>query len=140
MPTPQEIALVQQSFAKVAPHAEAVAALFYQRLFTLDPTLQALFKSDLKAQGRKLMQMLTAVVNGLGQLESLVPVAQALARRHVGYGVQPAHYGTVGAALLDTLAQGLGAEFTPEVKEAWTKVYGVLANVMIETKAEPTPS
>lgn len=137
MPTTREIELVQQSFAKVAPQAEAVAALFYQRLFELDSSLRPLFKSDLKDQGRKLMAMLTAVVNGLGQLEALVPTAQALARRHVVYGVQPAHYATVGAALLWTLGQGLGPAFDAELKAAWTDVYGVLAKVMIDAAAAP---
>jgi hemoglobin-like flavoprotein len=59
-----------------------------------------------------------------------MPVLQNLGKRHAGYGVQDAHYDTVGAALLKTLGQGLGAEFTPEVKTAWTSVYITMADVM----------
>ena len=44
---------------------------------------------------------------------ALEPVLLQLGVRHAGYGVQPAHYDTVGAALLDTLQTGLGAAFTP---------------------------
>ena len=81
-------------------------------------------------QRRKLMQMLTAAVKGLDRLDRLVPVVEDLGRRHAGYGVADAHYDTVGAALLWTLEKGLGSAFTPEVKEAWATVYGLLATTM----------
>ena len=128
--TPQDRQLVQESFAKVAPIAEQAAALFYQNLFDRDPTLKNLFRGDMVAQGRKLMQMIAAAVKGLDRLEGLVPVVQDLGRRHVKYGVLPQHYDTVGAALIDTLAAGLGPAFTPEVRQAWLTVYGVLATTM----------
>ena len=50
--------------------------------------------------------------------------------RHSGYGVTEAHYRVVGEALLWTLERGLGPDFTPEVRAAWAKVYGVLAAAM----------
>jgi nitric oxide dioxygenase len=134
-----EIGLVQSSFATIAPASRAVAELFYKRLFELDPSLKRLFKSDMTEQGDKLMSMLRAVVNGLGNLQALVPVAQALAKRHVAYGVEAAYYSTVGAALLDTLDKGLGEAFTPDVRAAWTKAYTTLANVMVEA-AYPSPA
>jgi hemoglobin-like flavoprotein len=128
--TPTEKSLVQQTFAQVAPIAEQAAALFYVRLFELDPALKALFKVDMREQGRKLMQMIGLAVSKLDALDELVPAVEALGRRHVGYGVKEADYDTVGAALLWTLGQGLGPAFTPEVKSAWTTVYGVLASTM----------
>ena len=128
--------LVQASFRKVVPIADVAAALFYARLFELDPSLRRLFRSDLDAQGRKLMHMLGVAVAGLDYLDRLVPNVQALGRRHVGYGVTDAHYATVGSALLWTLEQGLGQEFTPSVREAWTAVYTLLAEVMQQAAAE----
>jgi hemoglobin-like flavoprotein len=128
--TPEDKKLVQDSFAKVAPIAEQAAALFYQNLFAKDPSLKPLFKGDMAEQGKKLMKMIATAVNGLDQLDAIVPAVQDLGRRHVAYGVKPQHYDTVGAALIQTLAQGLGAAFTPEVKDAWTTVYGVLADTM----------
>ncbi len=124
--TPAQIELVQSSFALVAPQAEAAAQLFYNRLFELDPSLRGLFKHDMTEQGRKLMQMLSVAVHALDRLETIVPAVQALGERHVQYGVQKSHYDTVGAALLWTLEQGLGEAFTPETREAWTAVYGIL--------------
>jgi hemoglobin-like flavoprotein len=128
--TPTEKSLVQKTFAQVAPIADEAAALFYGRLFELDPKLKALFKIDMREQGRKLMQVLTFAVNKLDALDELVPAVEALGKRHVVYGVKDADYDTVGAALLWTLGQGLGPAFTPEVKAAWTTVYGVLASTM----------
>jgi hemoglobin-like flavoprotein len=128
--TPEHIALVQGSFADVLPIADTAAALFYERLFVLDPTLRSLFHGDMREQGRKLMAMLHMVVTGLRRLEELVPSVQQLGVRHRGYGVKDAHYATVGAALLWTLEQGLGERFTPEVQAAWTSAYTLLANTM----------
>lgn len=130
--TPQQIQLVQGSFAKVVPIADTAAALFYSNLFTADPALKPLFKGNMEEQGKKLMQMIGAAVGKLKDLDTLVPILQNLGKRHVGYGVKPSHYDTVGGALLLTLEQGLGDAFTPEVKEAWTVVYGIMAKTMID--------
>jgi len=135
--TPQQVGLVQASFRKVVPIAPQAAEIFYARLFALAPEVRPLFKGDMQEQGRKLMAVLATVVNGLDRLDTIVPAAQALAKRHVAYGARPAHYPVVGAALLDTLAQGLGPEFTPEVREAWATAYGTLSGVMIEAQQAP---
>lgn len=128
--TPEQVALVQESFAKVAPIAPQAAALFYGNLFAADPSLKTLFKGDMDEQGKKLMQVLATAVNSLKNLPGLVPVLQALAKRHVGYGVKDEHYATVGGALLLTLSQGLGDAFTDDVKEAWVTTYTLIADTM----------
>lgn len=135
MITSKQIDLVQSSFAKVAPIADAAARLFYNRLFELDPSLRKLFTSDLTEQGKKLMQMIGMVVGNLRNLDRLLPGVRALGERHSGYGVRDEHYATVGAALLWTLEQGLGAGFTDDVKEAWTVAYSLLAQTMQEAAA-----
>lgn len=128
--------LVQATWGKVVPIAEPAAAMFYAKLFELDPSVKPMFaNTDIKEQGKKLMQMIGAAVKGLDSLGELVPAVQALGKRHAGYGVKPEHYNTVGAALLDTLDKGLGDDFTPETKEAWTITYTTLAGVMIEAQA-----
>src|SRR5580765_1579593 len=86
--------LVQQSFTTIAPIADDAAALFYRRLFELDPSLQPMFRGDMAVQRKRLMQMITAAVKGLDRLDQLVPVVQDLGRRHAGYGVKDEHYAT----------------------------------------------
>ena len=129
--TPAEKDLVQTTFAKVVPIADQAAALFYGRLFEMDPSLRPLFKSDLAEQGKKLMTMIGVAVKGLDTLDELVPAVKNLGRRHAGYGVTDAHYDTVGGALLWTLEKGLGSDWTPDVAAAWTAAYGKLSNYMI---------
>lgn len=129
--TPESRQIVQQTWQSVLPIADTAAALFYGRLFELDPSLRPMFaKSDMKEQGKKLMQMIAVAVKGLDRLDELVPAVEALGRRHVGYGVQDGHYDTVGRALLWTLARGLGDAFTPAAEAAWTETYVTLASVM----------
>jgi hemoglobin-like flavoprotein len=129
--TPDQVELVQQSFAKVAPISETAAVLFYDRLFEIAPQVKAMFPADLTEQRKKLMATLAVVVNGLGNLESILPAASALARRHVSYGARAEHYPVVGAALLWTLEKGLGDGWTPETAAAWTAAYGALSGCMI---------
>jgi hemoglobin-like flavoprotein len=137
--TPAQTALVEQSFRLVAPIAEPAAAIFYRRLFELDPALRPMFAgADMASQGRKLMAAIGFVVGNLRRPEALLPAVAELGRRHAGYGVQPAHYATVGAALLDTLQVGLGEAFTPALREAWAAAYGLLAEVMQRAAAEHT--
>lgn len=131
-----QIELVQSSFAQVLPIADDAAALFYNRLFELDPGLRPMFRGDMREQGRKLMAMIGAVVSGLKHLDRIVPGVRALGARHVAYGVRDEHYDIVGAALLWTLATGLGEGFTDDVRDAWVTAYTLLADVMKDAAAE----
>lgn len=128
--TPVQIEAVKKSWSNVVPIADQAAVLFYERLFTLDPSLRALFKSDMTEQRKLLMTMLGTAVGGLDRLDAIVPAIQALGRRHKGYGVTDAHFATVGQALLWTLEQGLGDAFTPDVREAWTAAFGLVSGTM----------
>jgi nitric oxide dioxygenase len=129
--TPDQIKAIQDSFAKVAPISEQAAELFYGRLFEIAPSVKPLFRGDMKEQGRKLMATLAVVVNGLSNLEAILPAASALAKKHVDYGVKAGDYAPVGAALLWTLERGLGAHWTADLATAWGTAYGVLSEYMI---------
>lgn len=132
------ITLVQDSFRKVEPIAPLAAELFYKKLFEMDPSLKSLFNGDMEAQGAKLMKMIGIAVNGLNNLDAIVPAVKDLGARHVGYGVKDKDYETVGGALLWTLEQGLGDDFTPDVRNAWADVYGLLAGTMQAAASEVT--
>lgn len=132
----RQIQLVQESFEMVKPIADIAANLFYDRLFELDPSLRRLFKADMSEQKHHLITTLAFAVGGLNKPERILPAVRQLGVRHIGYGVQEQHYQTVGAALLWTLGQGLGAHFTAEVEEAWTAVYTLLATTMQEAVRE----
>ena len=136
--TSQQIALVRESFAKIVPASEQAAALFYDRLFAVDPSTRPLFRGDMKSQGAKLMAAIGSVVEALDRIETMMDDLRALARRHGRYGVHEGHYASVGAALVWTLEQGLGSGWTPEVKAAWSDAYALLADVMQPAAGKPT--
>jgi hemoglobin-like flavoprotein len=131
-----KIKLVQDSYAKVLPIAETAAEIFYAKLFEKDPSLKAMFSGDMKEQGKKLMLMIGTAVNGLNNLEKIVPAVQDLGKRHASYGVKDSMYDLVGASLLETLEVGLGDEFTPETKAAWVETYTLLSTTMKNAAAQ----
>jgi hemoglobin-like flavoprotein len=134
--TPEQVKLVKDSWAKVAPIAETAAELFYGKLFELDPSVKPMFKGDMTDQGRKLMTMLNTAVNSLDNVEAIVPAIQAMGKRHVGYGVKDEHYDTVGEALIWTLGAGLKDDFTEDTKAAWITVYTLVSTTMKDAAAE----
>lgn len=134
--TSVEIHLVKDTFRKIVPIADQAAALFYARLFELDPSLRGMFRGDMAEQGRKLMAMIATAVAALERIEMIVPMVRKLGSRHVGYGVREDHYATVGDALLWTLEKGLGSDFTPTVRDAWASLYSLLANTMMDASRE----
>jgi hemoglobin-like flavoprotein len=137
--TPEQVAMVQESFKKVVPIAGTAADLFYGRLFEIAPDVRPLFPQDLKEQKKKLIGMLATAVTNLHQVDKIMTAVQDLGRRHVAYGVTAKHYEPVGAALLWTLEKGLGGDFTPQVKVAWTETYMTLASVMQNAAAGVAP-
>lgn len=123
--------LIRNSWALVVPMADQAAAMFYERLFEIDPSTRPLFKTtDMAAQRKKLLQILGVAVSSLDNLGALSKTVEDLGRRHAGYGVRESHYDSVGKALLWTFEQGLGKAWTPEVKAAWADVYELLAGIM----------
>ncbi|MDA1090472.1 MAG: methyl-accepting chemotaxis protein [Proteobacteria bacterium] len=131
LPTEEEKRIVQETFKLAEPNAAGIAEMFYNRLFEIDASLKPLFKGDMKTQGEHLMSMIKTAVEGLDNLDAIVPAVQDLGRRHVDYGVKEKDYGSVAEALLWTLGKSFGDAFTAEVKGAWTTVYMLLANVMM---------
>ncbi|TXG35360.1 globin family protein [Seonamhaeicola maritimus] len=128
------IYLVQESFNKVRPISDTVAEMFYHKLFQLDPSSRHLFpknQADMQLQSRKLISMLGVAISGLTNFETLIPVLEDLGRRHLEYKVEHFQYQIVGEALLATLEEGLGNDFTYEVKNAWVDVYFTMSNVMM---------
>lgn len=128
----RKIQLVQQSFEKVAAIGVPAAEVFYAELFAIDPSLQPMFSDDMGEQQKKLMSALTLVVRSLDKPEKIIPPVQRLAVKHLDYGVLPEHYTFVGNALLRTLRKALGADFTPELRDAWIDAFRMLAKVMKE--------
>jgi hemoglobin-like flavoprotein len=136
---PQQKMLIQKTWSQVVPIADQAAAIFYQRLFEIDPSTRPLFNTtDMAQQRKKLLQILGVAVSSLDNLGALSKTVEDLGRRHAGYGVKDTHYDSVGVALLWTLEQGLGDAWTPEAAAAWKEVYGILSSIMRQAQHEAT--
>jgi hemoglobin-like flavoprotein len=132
MLTGEQILLVKRTWSMLRGIDPAiVAGAFYAKLFADNPGTRRMFSKDLQPQYTKLMDMLTAIVSRLDRLHELTDEIAAMAERHVGYGVKPEQYRLVGEALLWTLEKGLGNDWNPKVKAAWTEAYTVLADTMV---------
>jgi hemoglobin-like flavoprotein len=136
---PQQKYLIRKSFGALDPHGAIPGLVFYRRLFELDPSLRRLFKSDIEVQSGKLLDMLGVLISHLERTSLLEAELRLMGQRHATYGVQTEHYETVGRALLGMLAEVLGKEFTPEVREAWTALYAAVADAML-AGAQPVPA
>lgn len=132
----KQILIIQNGFASVVPISDAVARLFYDKLFELRPDFRKLFAPDMASQRSKLVTTLAAVIQTLDRIEELIPEIHALGKRHVGYGTEDEDYEPVGQALLWTLEKALGAKWDAEAAEAWATAYGMIAQVMKEGAAE----
>lgn len=132
--------LIRDSWLRVVPIRLTAAQLFYDRLFEIDPSAKALFDGKpMHVQYEKFAQTIDTLVQMLDFPANIIDDLQALARRHVGYGVNLEQYASVGAALLWALERGLGSEWTPEVKRAWGELYLFIEGVMKrEVSGSPT--
>ena len=137
--TPEQITLVQSSFARLGPELPALTTRFYQELFGRDPALRALFTTDMAVQKVRFAEKLAEIVRAMPRLAELLGHTRALGARHVGYGVRVADYRTVEDALLAALAAVLGDSFDAPTREAWVIAYNLMAETMLEGAASARP-
>jgi hemoglobin-like flavoprotein len=137
--TPEQISLVQSSFARLGPQLSVVTARFYDELFARDPALRPLFTTDMAEQRVRFARKLSEIVQAIPRLDELLAHTRALGAAHVGYGVKASDYRTVEAALLAALATVLGDSFDEPTRQAWTLAYNLIAETMLEGAAAARP-
>ena len=134
--TQRQIELVQNSWEHIVENVSDAGDIFYNRLFEKNPQLRSMFSDDVREQSRKLMAMITFAVRKLQNISDVIADVQSLGKRHAKYRVQPSHYVMVGDSLLWTLEKGLDDQWNDEVREAWTRLYTTLAEIMINAAKE----
>lgn len=127
----EQVELIRNSLIHVHPIADKIAESFYAHLFELNPKLRKLFTGDMNRQGTMLMTSLELAVSSLDDPESILPSVKALGERHLSYGVRSEYYQLAQEAYIWALEHHLGAEFTPELKDAWATAFGALVKTMI---------
>ena len=127
--TEHQILLVQTSFTRLVDDIDDVARIFFEKLFELDPALRPMFPDEIQVQGRKMFRTLLVIVNALNDPNAILDMVKALSKRHIGYGVKEAHYGTVGEALVRTIGEALGDAASHEIDTAWLAAYTLVADI-----------
>lgn len=136
--TPEQLRLVQSTYANLGDAAPAMATDFYRRLFAADPSAQALFTNGTHHMAVKFADELDAIVEAISDFDSFIPRVRELAARHVGYGVQVQHYHAVGEALIGALATHLAPHWDDTLDAAWRRAYNLVAEVMMAAAADLT--
>jgi hemoglobin-like flavoprotein len=129
--TDADIERLRDSFDRVWPIASRVADDFYHRLFAALPEARVLFHGDMDRQKHKFMSTLAMIVGTIDNAAIVSPAVETLARHHQDYGVRPEHYLVARDALMESLAHGLGAHWTPETAASWAKAYALLTDSMV---------
>ena len=129
--TDWKILAIKNSWSYLLLNSEEAGAVFYEKLFALDPTLKPLFKHAIPEQSKKLVDMLTVMVGNLQSMDNIADDMNQLAARHVHYGAQPEHYVAVGEALLHTLETQLDDRWNPDLLQAWQELYAIWSKAML---------
>ncbi|MEO0819869.1 MAG: globin domain-containing protein [Pseudomonadota bacterium] len=128
---PQTIRALRESWERVEREPDRAAALFYERLFALDPATAPFFaETEMEGQRAKFIATLRSVVEALDEMSDVQPLLRELGVQHAGYGVRPEHYDSVGSALIWSIERLMGPDCTPEIRAAWTLAYALVAGAM----------
>ena len=138
--TPEQVAMVQSSFAGLGPRSPDLASQFYSRLFEVAPSFRSMFSEDPAVQEALFLSELAVLVDSISRFDAFISRTRRLGASHAAYGVSYTHYETVGSVLLEALADTIGPEFTDEMRSAWRLAYDLMAETMMLGAADATPN
>lgn len=125
--------LVQESYQQVlALQGTKLTEAFYERLFRMFPEMKMAFRAtDMERQHRMLFDAIAMVVESLHSPESLQDPLADLGKLHARRFVRPEYYARFGKALVETLGEFMGDQWTPALEEAWSELYADTVSLMI---------
>ncbi|WP_370053693.1 NO-inducible flavohemoprotein [Neptunomonas sp.] len=134
MLTQQHIDTVKETIPLLASADVAITDHFYRRMFSHNPELLDIFNASHQhsgAQKAALFEAIAGYAHHIDNVGALTAVIERIAQKHTSFNIQAHHYPIVGHHLIETLRELAGNAFTPDVEEAWSAAYGVLADVFI---------
>jgi uncharacterized protein YjbI with pentapeptide repeats len=134
--TREEIDLIQYSRRMIRKPMDEFSRSFYRELFRINPSVKDLFLTNIENQALKFAQFMDLLLKSLNDTEKMLPALKALGRRHLRYGVEEKHYEIVNDALINTLRKSLGTTLSPEIEQAWRKMYRMVTFIMIDAVKE----
>lgn len=137
--TESQIAIVKATAPVLKEHGTTITTVFYDNMIRENPELNNQFSTTSKLTGRQPRALANAVLAYATYIDDLGKLTHAVARiahKHVSLQVTPEQYNIVGRYLIQAIGQVLGEAATPDIVDAWTTAYGVLANVFIGVEGQ----
>lgn len=137
--TPSQMAIIKATVPVLQAHGEAITKLMYSNMIEAHPELHNVFSTTSQTTGRQpraLARAVLAYAMYIDDLPKLGHAVERIAQKHASLFIQPEQYDIVATYLMGAIGQVLGDAATPEIVDAWTAAYGVLAKVFIDRERE----
>jgi hemoglobin-like flavoprotein len=135
--TPEGIARVRDSFREVSAQPRALAARFYQELFSTAPALRPLFPVDLTSLQGHFEAALALVLKNLEDVTVLQESLRDLGAQHVHWGAKPEDYFVVRDALVRAIHFS-SASWSDDLESDWRRAITAIAVPMLQGAAVHT--
>lgn len=126
------VRMLESSFNALAPKADELATVFYDRLFSLHPGVRSMFPTDMAAQKMKLMDSIAMVIKGLRDPSSFRSKLHELGQKHADVGTKTEHYPLVWDAMLWSMAKVAGPAWTPTLETEWRRALQLISAMMLD--------
>ncbi|PSR77318.1 globin-like protein [Coniella lustricola] len=137
--SPSQLTLIKATVPVLQAHGEAITTTMYTNLITAHPSMKNIFSHTSQltgAQPRALARAVLAYASYIDNLPALTHAVERIAQKHASLYIQPEQYDVVGEQLIGAIGQVLGDAATPEIVDAWTAAYGVLASVFVSREKQ----
>lgn len=130
--------VIEATLPVIAARIDEITPKFYHRLFEAHPELMdGMFSRANQQNGtqqRALAGSIAAFASHLLAHPGTLPeaVLSRIAHKHTSLGIPESGYPIVYEHLFAAIADDLGDAVTPEVGEAWTEVYWLMADALIK--------
>lgn len=134
----QSFPLIEATLPLVSERMDGITPHFYRRLFQAHPELMdGLFSRSNQRNGKQQTALAGSIVAFAAWLVANPDsypeaVLVRIAHKHASLGIIEEQYPIVYKHLFDAIAEDLGDTLTPEIADAWTEVYWLMAHALIK--------
>lgn len=126
-----QIDRIRESFRVLAPESHTLFARFIERAASVAPALRTIFPVNSAARAQEFIAPCGMVVKNLHRLNAIEYLLYDIGAANHRRGVLPQHYGVARDALMETLAESLGDEWTDQLADDWAEAINTVTSLMI---------
>mmetsp|Transcript_44014 Transcript_44014/g.71628 ORF Transcript_44014/g.71628 Transcript_44014/m.71628 type:complete len:372 (+) Transcript_44014:218-1333(+) len=125
--------LLRESWALLMEKSTEHGRAFYKSVMHTCPAAKALFRHvNMNNQAQMTFSALDTAISHLldDDESSLAAFLVSLGRRHVRFGVTVDHFSAIFQSFLGTFERALGERYTPDMRQMWEEVLGIISKQM----------